>query len=452
MLAEARDVAARADVAVVCVGLPDVAEVEAVDRQHMRLPPSHDALVEAVAETNPNVVVVLSNGSPVEMPWARQVKGILEGYLGGQAGGGAIAEILAGRVNPSGKLAETFPLRLDDDPSYANFPGGPKTVEYRESIYVGYRYYDSARKDVRFPFGHGLSYTSFEYSNLELSAERIDDADGLKVNVTITNTGSMAGKEIVQLYVRDVAATVFRPEKELKGFAKVDLEPAEAQTITFELDRRAFAFYDTACRDWQIEGGEFKILIGASSRDIRLAGTVELASTGEVVVDPARIRRLQSYYAPATGFPIDRPAFEALCGRTMPSNEIAEREEYTLNTPIADLRRTFLGRLLYTAVRRRTKALDTETPISIMARHLIEELPLRGMVMISGGKVTYGMMEGVLMVLNRRFLRGFATLLAEFRRKEDSLKLFRKLSGLFMPERQHSRRRGDLTSGKAGTT
>jgi beta-glucosidase len=433
MLAEVRNIAARADVAVVCVGLPDIAEVEGVDRQHMRLPESHGALLEAVAATNSNIVVVLSNGSPVEMPWAAQVKGILEGYLGGQAGGGAIADILAGRVNPSGKLAETFPLRLEDDPSHSNFPGGPRTVEYRESIYVGYRYYDSARKDVRFPFGHGLSYTSFEYSDLELSAERISDADGLRIKVTITNTGTMSGKETVQLYVRDVAASVFRPEKELKGFAKVSLDPAEAQTISFELDRRAFAFYDPASRDWQIEGGEFEILVGASSRDIRLAGTVELVSTRQIVVDPAQIRRLQAYYAPATGFPIDRRAFEALCGRTMPANDIAGGEEYTLNTPIADLRRTILGRLLYNAVRRRTRALDTETPLSIMARHLIEELPLRGMVMMSGGKVTYGMLEGVLMVLNRRFLRGFATLFTEFRRKEDSLKLLRKLGALFMP-------------------
>ena len=444
LLAEAREVAGRADVAVVCVGLPEVAEVEGVDRLHMRLPPSHDALVEAVVEANRNVVVVLSNGSPVEMPWAARVKGILEGYLGGQAGGGAIADILSGRVNPSGRLAETFPLRLEDDPSRPNFPGGPKTVEYRESIYVGYRYYDSARKEVRFPFGHGLSYTSFDYGNLELSAARISDADALRVQVTVTNTGTIAGKEIIQLYVRDVAASVFRPEKELKGFAKVSLAPAEAQTVTFELDRRAFAFYNTASRDWQVEGGQFEILIGASSRDIRLTDTIEVAATRAIVVDPAQSQNLQAYYAPATGFPVDRPTFEALCGRTMPSNEVARGEAYTLNTPIADLRRTLLGRLLYQAVRRRTRTLDTETPTSIMARHLIEELPLRGMVMMSGGKITYGMLEGVLMVLNHRFLRGFATLLIEFRRKEDGLKLLRRLSALIAPSfaqgrRHHSR-------------
>ena len=432
LLAEAKDVAARADLAVVCVGLPDIAEVEGVDRKHMRLPESHGALIEAVAATNSNIVVVLLNGSPVEMPWAAQVKGILEGYLGGQAGGGAIVDILTGHVNPSGKLAETFPLRLEDDPSQSNFPGGPKTVEYRESIYVGYRYYDSARKEVRFPFGHGLSYTSFEYSNLELSASRISDADGLRVEVTVRNTETVAGKETIQLYVRDITASVFRPEKELKGFAKVSLAPAEAQTVTFELNRRAFAFYDTASRDWQVEGGQFEILIGASSRDIRLTGTVEVASTRDIAIDPAQAQRLQAYYAPATGFPVERSAFEALCGRTLPSNEVTRGEEYTLNTPIADLRRTMLGRFLYNAVRRRTKELDT-SPTSIMARHLIEELPLRGMVMVSGGKLTYSMLEGVLMILNHRFLRGFATLLTEFRRKENSLALVRKLGALFMP-------------------
>jgi beta-glucosidase len=237
--------------------------------------------------------------------------------------------------------------------------------------------------------------------------------------------------ETAQLYVRDVVATVFRPEKELKGFVKVSLEPGEARTIAFDLDRRAFAFYDTVSGDWQVEGGDFEILIGASSRDIRLAAAVAVASKREVVVDSAQLRRLQPYYTPASDFPIDRQAFEALCGRTIPGNEVARGEDYTLNTPLGDMRQTLLGRLLYYAIRRKIdKTANDETQISIMARHFAEEVPLRGMMMVSGGKVTSGMLEGLLMVLNGRFLHGFARLFTELRRKEDSFQLLLKLSGL----------------------
>ena len=416
VLGEACSVAAQAAVAIVCVGLPDCSEVEGVDRAHMRLPQSHDALVEAVAGVNPNVVVVLSNGSPVEMPWEDRVKGILEGYLGGQAGGGAIADILTGRVNPSGKLAETFPLHAEDNPSYASFPGGPKTVEYRESVYVGYRYYDSAQRAVRFPFGHGLSYTTFQYDDLALSAARMGDGDRLTVEATVKNTGPVAGKETVQLYVRDVEASVFRPDKELKGFLKISLEPGEERRVRFELDQRAFAFYDANSGGWRVEPGEFEVLIGASSRDIRLSGAVEVTSTRQVVVDPVQRRKLQSYHAPATSFPIARPAFEALCGRTLPSNDRAKGDEHTLNTPIGDMRDTIAGRLLYKVIQRKIDRMtggNDDEPMSIMVKRIGEELPLRGMMM-SSAKVTHGMLDGVLMMINGRAWRGMRKLLTEF--------------------------------------
>ena len=425
VLGEACSVAAQAAVAIVCVGLPDCSEVEGVDRAHMRLPQSHDALVEAVAGVNPNVVVVLSNGSPVEMPWENRVKGILEGYLGGQAGGGAIADILTGRVNPSGKLAETFPLRAEDNPSYASFPGGPKTVEYRESVYVGYRYYDSAHRAVRFPFGHGLSYTTFQYDNLALSAARMGDGDRLTVEATVKNVGPVAGKETVQLYVRDVEASVFRPDKELKGFLKISLEPGEERRVRFELDQRAFAFYDTNSGGWRVEPGEFEVLFGASSRDIRLSGAVEVTSTRQVVVDPVQRRKLQPYHAPATSFPIARPAFEALCGRTLPSNDLAKGDEHTLNTPIGDMRDTIAGRLLYKVIQRQidkmTEGGNDDEPISIMVKRIGEELPLRGMMM-SSGKLTYGMLDGVLMMINGRAWRGMRKLLTEFWHTRDSIR------------------------------
>ena len=395
----------------------------------MRLPQSHDALVEAVAGVNPNVVVVLSNGSPVEMPWADRVKGILEGYLGGQAGGGAIADILTGRVNPSGKLAETFPLRAEDNPSYASFPGGPKTVEYRESVYVGYRYYDSAQRAVRFPFGHGLSYTTFQYDNLALSAARMGDGDRLTVEATVKNVGPVAGKETVQLYVRDVEASVFRPEKELKGFLKISLEPGEERRVRFELDQRAFAFYDTNSGGWRVEPGEFEVLIGASSRDIRLSGAVAGTSTWQVVVDPVQRRQLQPYHAPATSFPIARPAFEALYGRTLPSNDLGKRDEHTLNTPIGDMRDTIVGRLLYKMIQHKigkmTESANDDEPLSIMMKRIGEELPLRGMIM-SPGKITYGMLDGVLMMINGRALRGMRKLLTEFWHTRDSIRNSRR--------------------------
>ena len=233
LIQEAVELAKSADVVVICAGLTDLYETEGLDRKHMNMPPGHDALIAAIAEVNSNVVVVLSNGSPVEMPWANDVSAILEGYLGGQAGAGGVADILYGVVNPSGKLAETFPIRLEDNPSHHYFPGGPATVEYRESIYVGYRYYDTVGQDVRYPFGHGLSYTTFDYSDLHSSQDRIFDTDTLTVTLKVKNTGAVAGKEIVQVYVRDVDSTAFRPEKELKGFAKVELQPGE-ETESFD--------------------------------------------------------------------------------------------------------------------------------------------------------------------------------------------------------------------------
>jgi beta-glucosidase len=426
LLEEACSVAAQAAVAIVCVGLPECFEVEGVDRAHMRLPQSHDALVEAVAGVNSNVVVVLSNGSPVEMPWEVRVKGIIEAYLGGQAGGGAIADILTGRVNPSGKLAETFPLHGADNPSYASFPGGPRTVEYRESVYVGYRYYDSAQRAVRYPFGHGLSYTTFHYDHLALSAARIGDGERLTVEATVKNIGPVAGKEAVQLYVRDVEASVFRPDKELKGFLKISLGPGEGRRVRFELDQRAFAFYDANSGGWRVEPGEFEVLVGASSRDIRLAGAVEVTSSRQVVVDPLQRRHLQPYHAPATSFPIARPAFEALYGRTLPSNDLAKRAEHTLNTPIGDMTGTIVGRVLYKVIQRKinkmTEGGNDDEPLSIMMRRTGEELPLRGMIMMNSATITYGMLDGVLMMINGRALRGMRKLLAELWHTRDGIR------------------------------
>ncbi|GAE89727.1 beta-glucosidase [Acetivibrio straminisolvens JCM 21531] len=282
LINEARKVAQSSDVAVIFAGLPDEYESEGFDRTHMRMPENQNRLIEEVAKVQSNVVVVLFNGSPVEMPWIDQVKAVLEAYLGGQALGGALADILFGEVNPSGKLAETFPVKLSHNPSYLNFPGEDDRVEYKEGLFVGYRYYDTKGIEPLFPFGHGLSYTKFEYSDISVDKKDISDNNVINVSVKVKNVGKMAGKEIVQLYVKDVKSSIQRPEKELRGFEKVFLNPGEEKTVTFTLDKRAFAYYNTKIKDWHVESGEFLILIGKSSRDIVLKESVRVNSTVKI--------------------------------------------------------------------------------------------------------------------------------------------------------------------------
>ena len=285
MIAQAVEAAKAAKVAVVFAGLPDAYESEGYDRTHMRMPACQNKLIEAVAEANPNTVVVLHNGSPVEMPWIGKVKAVLEAYLGGQAVGTATVKVLFGDVNPSGRLPETFPVKLSDNPSYLFYGGEKDKTDYREGIFVGYRYYDRKEMNVLFPFGHGLSYTSFEYSDLWLSDAEITDEDTLTATVTVKNTGNRTGKTVVQLYVSDVESTVLRPVRELKGFEKVELRPGQSKEVTFTLDKRSFAYWNQEIHDWHVETGVFNIEIGQSSRDIAQAATVKVHST---VVLPRR--------------------------------------------------------------------------------------------------------------------------------------------------------------------
>ena len=282
MIREAVEAARSARVAVVFAGLPDVYESEGYDRTHMRMPDCQNRLIEAVAAANPNTVVVLYNGSPVEMPWIGSVKAVLEAYLGGQAVGLATVRILFGEVNPSGKLPESFPKKLSDNPSYLFYGGEGDTAEYREGIFVGYRYYDRKETELLFPFGHGLSYTSFDFSDLRLSRKRITDQESLTATVRVTNTGKRAGKTVVQLYVGDCESSVFRPVRELKGFDKVFLEPGESKDVSFTLDKRSFAYWNTKIHDWHVESGEFRIEIGHSSRDIACCAAVQVDSTAEI--------------------------------------------------------------------------------------------------------------------------------------------------------------------------
>lgn len=276
MIAEAVKLAKRSDVVVLVAGLNGDWESEGFDRADMKLPGAQNEMIERVAKANKNTIVVINAGSPVEMPWIDNVPAVLQLWYDSQEQGNALADILFGDETPSGKLPTTFPVRLEDNPAYINYPGENGKVRYGEGIFVGYRYYDTKKIAPLFPFGHGLSYTTFKYSNLRISAKSIAPTETLKVKVDVTNTGKVAGKEIVQLYVRDVNSTFARPEKELKAFEKVELKPKQTKTITFTLDRESFWYFDSRRNAWAVEAGEFEILIGASSRDLRLHGWVNL--------------------------------------------------------------------------------------------------------------------------------------------------------------------------------
>lgn len=284
LIEEAKKLAANSDIALVFAGLPLHYESEGIDRKHIDLPAAHNKLIFEIANIQVNTVVILTNGSAVTMPWIDEVEAVLETWLGGQAGAGGTSDVLFGKVNPSGKLAETFPKKLEDTPAYFNFPGEEGDVLYGERMFIGYRYYDKKKLEPLFPFGFGLSYTTFEYSDILLSGNNFNDTDGLKVKLKIKNSGDIKGKEVVQLYVKDLESTLIRPEKELKKFLKIELEPDEEKEIEFNLTARDFSFYDSKRNMWIAESGDFEIMVGTSSRDIKLSSIVSLKSTQKIPV------------------------------------------------------------------------------------------------------------------------------------------------------------------------
>ena len=319
LLEEAVAAAKKAKIVVIFAGLPDSYESEGYDRDHMKMPQNQDLLIEEIAKVQKNVVVVLHNGAPVEMPWANNVKAILESYLAGGGVGTAQFNLLFGDANPCGKLAETFPIKLEDNPSYLNFPGNGKDVNYAEGIFVGYRYYDKKNMEVLFPFGHGLSYTKFEYSDLKLSAKKITDEETLEVSVNVKNVGRREGKEIVQIYVAPKSPfRETRAQKELKAFAKVSLKPGESKTLKMTLAKRAFAMWSAALQDWFVPSGEYEILAAASSRDIRLCKSVSVASTQKLPfkVEPNTVfeELMEDEDAKEFATPIVSAAFKGMSG------------------------------------------------------------------------------------------------------------------------------------------
>ena len=289
LIEEAMKLAQDADVALLYIALPSFKESEGYDRADLDLTEQQVALIKAVGKVQPKTVVILNNGAPIDVrAWLDDTAAVLEAWMMGQAGGRAIADVLFGKVNPSGKLAETFPLKLADTPAHLHYPGGNGTVRYGEGLFIGYRYYDAKEVPVQFPFGYGLSYTTFEYSNPKVSTRQFKDVDGITVSVDVTNTGKLTGKEIVQVYVHDKKSKLIRPVKELKGFAKVDLQPGETKTVGISLDFRSFAYYDPAHKQWITEDGEFDILIGSSSADVRFSETVTLRIIPDFAL-PARL-------------------------------------------------------------------------------------------------------------------------------------------------------------------
>ena len=397
LIDEAVKAATGADVVVVFAGLTDDYESEGFDRAHMRLPDSHNQLIDAVSAANPNTVVVLAGGSPVEMPWLKNVKGLLNSYLGGQAGSGAVADILTGAVNPSGKLAETYPLRIQDTPCFGNFPGNPATVEYRESVYVGYRYYEKAEKAVAFPFGFGLSYTQFEYSDLKLSKDKIKDDEPLTATFTVKNTGHTAGAEIVQLYVAGSSPDVFRPMKELRGFSKVFLNPGQENEISIVLGKRAFAFYNTAINDWHTQSGNYELLVGASSADIRLKASVEVESTAPDA--PLPDYSAAPDYHTGNVLCMADSQFECVLGRPIPPTVKDKNLPIDITDNFENARHTRWGGRIYRFInfvlRHFNKGVNSD-----MIAALAVQTPFRSFISMSGGLANPKMMEGFLMVLN----------------------------------------------------
>lgn len=396
---EAVEAAKKADVAVVFAGLTEEFEGEGYDRLNIEMPNSHNNLVSAVAKANPNTVVVLAGGSVVNIKWLDEVKALLNSGLGGQAGGAAVANILTGAVNPSGKTSETYPLSFDENPTFGNYPGGPVTSEHRESVYIGYRYYDKANKDVLFPFGYGLSYTTFEYSDIKLSADSIKDSDTVTVSFKLKNTGDVDGAEIAQVYVADKESTIYRPVKELRGFKKVFLKAGEEKEVYVELSKRAFAFYNVELGDWMVETGEFDILIGASSRDIKLSATMTVTSTVDASIPDYRESAPAYYTADVEG--MKGAQFEAVYGSKLPNPEPDTSKRIDIYCCLNDARHTkWGGRICRLIEGIMSKMGSAENGDGKMLAAMATQIPIRNFIAMSMGVMSEPMAQGLLMILN----------------------------------------------------
>ena len=393
------ELATQADTVVLCMGLDEIAESEGLDRSNLRLAQNQVDLLQAVAAVNPKIVVVLYSGSVVETPWLDNCQALLYAALGGQAGAGAVADALTGKVNPCGKLAETWPLAYADVPSAADFATRRKTVEYREGLYIGYRYFTTAEKAVRFPFGYGMSYTTFAYSDMA--------ADEQGVSLTVTNTGSVAGTEIVQLYVAKKNNELFRPARELKGFARVTLAPGEKQRITIALDDKAFRFRNVKANRWEIEGGEYELLVGASVEDIRLCEKITVHGTA--TVHPYEDKGLDCYYK-GDVLHVSDADFEKLLGHPIPDGKTKIDRNLTLGE--LNHARSPLGWLVWLVL---TVLLDAsykrgKPDLNILFQY---NMPLRALAKMTNGAISMGMVDGIVMELQGFWILGLVRVIYE---------------------------------------
>lgn len=406
LIKEACEVAKGKEVVYLFVGLPEGYESEGFDRVSLGLPREQNRLVEEVSKCNPNVVAILIGGAPIELPWIHQVKAVLLAYLGGEGVGKAIVNLLLGVSVPCGKLAETWSLKLEDTSSYSYFPGGNQTVEYRESIYIGYRYYEAAGKEVLFPFGYGLSYSKFQYSNLRLDKMACKYGDDIQVKFTVKNIGDYDAKEIACVFVAHKNKKVFLPKKEMKEFTKVHLHKGESKEISLTLDTKTFGYYNTIIKDWYAESGEYEIMVGASTKDCSLNSKINLESTEQA--EPDFRKSAPTYYQlPKEIFTVDSKEFEALYGKSLPVSNSQITRPFNQNHTLEDIKHTFVGKLVNRyADMILNKVSKLEDGQEGMMTAMIKEMPFFAMVASGDGLITESMMEGILDLLNGYYVSG----------------------------------------------
>lgn len=411
----ALEYAKAAEYVIFCFGLDEISESEGMDRSHMKLPKVQIDLLNEIYKVNKNIIGILSGGSAIEMPWTDWCKAILHGYLNGQAGSSAMLDILIGKVNPSGKLSETYPLAYIDTPAYNYYPSKERTSEYRESIYVGYRYYDTAEVPVKFPFGYGLSYTEFSYSDLKI--------DKTGVSFIITNNGKVAGAEIAQLYVGLNDAKVFRAKKELKGFQKVYLDAGESRNIHISFDDKTFRYWNIKTKAWEIEKGCYQIMVGSSFVNIHLCGKMEVQGTTDIL--PYNLKEIPAYES-GNIEQVDDLQFETILGRKIPDGSWSG--ELGLNDAICQMyyAKSRLARFIY----RRLDSLKKQSEdkgkpdLNIL---FIYNMPFRGIAKMTNGMVSMEMAEGIVEAVNGRFFKGFSKVIGGFLKNRSANRKYEKL-------------------------